>query len=97
MVAYGETQDKLIEDILKNIHIGDFVLLSVDGKFFNRGDGRHERYGGYVASINNRIITLSPSHHENAFHGYNSSESRSRERATTDMELAQIRHYKIFK
>ena len=60
--------------IMEDIHLGDLVELNVDGKSFQRDDGKYEKYAGYVALLKEGIIGLSPTHHGNRKHGYTSKE-----------------------
>mgnify|MGYP001562879743 CR=1 FL=1 len=82
--------------ISANIHIGDIVEILADGKFFQRGDEEFERYGGYVSSINGIIIGLSPTHHENRFHGYEINEINQpkSKRVETRIEIDRIIKYR---
>lgn len=85
--------------ITSDVHIGDVVRLLVDGEFF-RGkqfseEGAHsEKYGGFVASITDRVISLSTTHHKNACHGYTTSKLKQ-ERAIAEIEIERVKQYRI--
>jgi len=64
-----EYMDNTNNSILRDIHLGDLVELLVDGNYFFRMDGQHERYAGYVTITAHNLIGLSPTHTENKRHG----------------------------
>ncbi len=96
-------EDKIEEDyqvndkksVLEDVHIGDFVRLLVDGVFFG-SEHTYERYGGFVASIDNYMIGLSASHPENIYHGYNPMIDQREGMRIVEMDVSKIKKYKIF-
>lgn len=80
--------------IQRDVHIGDLVDLHVDGRFFGRTDDNPELYTGYIASISDKVIGLSTTHHGNEAHGYVSGKDRP-QRVVTEIEIQHIRDYTI--
>lgn len=85
--------------VLNDISIGDLVELFVDGKFFGRPDKKYERYGGYIASIGNSKIGLSPTHPSNRSHGYThrekDEERRDEEQKVVKIATNLIKEYRV--
>ena len=55
---------------LPDVHVGDLVVLHVDGVACGRRDGKLELYAGYVASATPSLLGLSVTPRSNAYHGY---------------------------
>ena len=87
--------------IVRDVNVGDLVELFVDGEFFQRSDGQYEKYAGYVASIDNVTIILSPTHHKNIRHGYvrelgcKEDSEHPRNRAITEIETYCVQKYRV--
>ncbi|MEK6872249.1 MAG: hypothetical protein AABX16_05075 [Nanoarchaeota archaeon] len=92
-------EDKIKIDqhkVLNNIHVGDFVELFLDGKFFLDDPTRDECYGGYVTSLNRFGIELSATHPDNRFHGYKNGEGDNHQK-TIFIELSHLKEYCIYR
>ena len=91
MSAYIDVKGREITSIL---HIGDLVEFLVDGQFFQRADGKDEKYVGYVSSLSNSIIGLSTTPHDNRHHGYIGT-LEEQERKITEIEAHHIKQYRL--
>ena len=80
--------------IVRHTHVGDLVELLVNGNFFQRTDGKDEKYAGYIASISDYEIMLSPTHNDNIMHGC-SHFRLEQKRVFTKIETMHIRNYRI--
>ncbi|MBW2991541.1 hypothetical protein KY348_07630 [Candidatus Woesearchaeota archaeon] len=77
---------------IEKIHIGDLVMLSLNGAFFRRKDDLPERYAGFVTQIQPGLIGISTTHHNNKSHGYVSLEEEQ-QKVITKISLVQVLNY----
>ena len=96
---YKKKDEKKKGDLsfLRNVHIGDLVMLSFNGGFFGRKDELPERYIGFVTLLEPGSFSLSTTHHYNCRHGYFTGEKKDQERIIIDFRLEQMLNYKIIK
>jgi len=98
MMANNES---VMERLLKEVRIGDLVVLDVDGNFFERHDDCDDKYAGYVCELDPMNISLSPTHHTNKYHGYSPKHSNPDkrkehpDRVSSSIELGLVRKYRI--
>lgn len=84
--------EKEEDSIIQAVHIGDLVMLTLDGKFFGGKDGLPEKYAGFVTQIEPRVISVSTTHHSNRYHGYTSL-GKDQNRVITRVGIDQILNY----
>lgn len=81
--------------IMRNVRVGDFIELAINGTFFNRSDGGQEKYGGYVHQIGTHSMHLATTAPMNVSHGYDGKSQALRSPHLTEITFAQIMHYRI--
>lgn len=91
MSEYIDVKGREITSIL---HIGDLVEFLVDGQFFQKQNGKDEKYAGYVSSLTHCVIGLSTTPHDNRRHGY-SGLVEEQERKITEIEATHIKRYRL--
>jgi len=83
-------------DLTKKLHIEDAVELTVDGGFFEKSGGKDEKYLGYVASLDSRVIGLSVTSPSNKFHGYTDRKSSLiLNMNVVEIDTRHVRDYRI--
>ncbi len=81
--------------ITDDVCIGNFVELFLNSRFLGRKDEEYQRYAGYITSIKNEVIGISPTHPNNKMHRGVAEEHLDNSQVIVSIYASCVKKYRI--